>query len=97
MEDLKQIVAENITRLRTAANLTQAELGAMVNYSDKSISKWERGDAIPDVRVPVSYTHLDVYKRQLLDCALDAPAKNIAPQLPSLRRVFFYGSSTGIR
>ena len=51
MEDLKQIVAENITRLRTAANLTQAELGAMVNYSDKSISKWERGDAIPDVRV----------------------------------------------
>ena len=51
MEDLKQIVAENITRLRTAANLTQAELGSMVNYSDKSISKWERGDAIPDVRV----------------------------------------------
>ena len=38
MEDLKQIVAENITRLRTAANLTQAELGSMVNYSDKSIS-----------------------------------------------------------
>lgn len=51
MEDLKTIVAHNITRLRTAANLTQAELGAMLNYSDKSISKWERGDAIPDVRV----------------------------------------------
>ena len=51
MEDLKQIVAKNITELRTAQNLTQAELGEKLNYSDKSISKWERGEAIPDVRV----------------------------------------------
>lgn len=51
MEDLKQIVAENITRLRTAANLTQAELGSMVNYSDKSISKWERAEGAPDIYV----------------------------------------------
>ena len=31
--------------------MTQAELGAMLNYSDKTISKWERADAIPDAFV----------------------------------------------
>ena len=51
MEDLKQIVAANIIALRTNLELTQAELGEKLNYSDKSISKWERGEAIPDVRV----------------------------------------------
>ena len=30
--------------------MTQAELGAKLNYSDKSVSKWERGEAIPDAR-----------------------------------------------
>ncbi len=28
--------------------MTQAELGAHLNYSDKTISKWERAEAIPD-------------------------------------------------
>lgn len=51
MEDLKTVVAKNIIKLRTAENLTQAELGEKLNYSDKSISKWERAEAIPDVRV----------------------------------------------
>lgn len=31
--------------------MTQAELGEQLNYSDKSISKWERGEAIPDAAV----------------------------------------------
>ena len=31
--------------------MTQAELGEQLNYSDKSISKWERGEAIPDAMV----------------------------------------------
>ena len=51
MQDLKLIVAGNITSLRNSLNMTQAELGEKLNYSDKSISKWERGEAIPDVRV----------------------------------------------
>lgn len=51
LSELKLICASNIIRLRTAAGLTQAELGARLNYSDKSISKWERGEAIPDAWV----------------------------------------------
>lgn len=51
MDESKKIVAENITRLRTSLGMTQAQLGEALNYSDKSVSKWERGDSIPDVFV----------------------------------------------
>ena len=49
--ELKLISASNIINLRTASGMTQAELGAKLNYSDKTISKWERGEAIPDAYV----------------------------------------------
>lgn len=51
LSELKLISANNIIRLRTQAGLTQAELGEKLNYSDKTISKWERGEAIPDAYV----------------------------------------------
>ena len=51
LEELKLITASNIIKLRTTAGLTQAELGHALNYSDKTISKWERGEAIPDAFV----------------------------------------------
>ena len=49
--ELKQNVARNITALRKKHNMTQADLAERLNYSDKSISKWERGDGLPDVFV----------------------------------------------
>ena len=51
LSELKLIAASNIIKLRTRAGLTQAELGEKLNYSDKTISKWERGEAIPDAYV----------------------------------------------
>ena len=51
MDELKLIFASNLIRLRTEAGLTQAELASMINYSDKSVSKWERGEAVPDAYV----------------------------------------------
>jgi len=51
LSELKLVVASNLIKLRTGAGLTQAELGAKLNYSDKTISKWERGEAIPDAYV----------------------------------------------
>ncbi len=42
MNDTKAIVAKNITELRIGNNLTQMELAEKLNYSDKTISKWER-------------------------------------------------------
>ena len=51
MEDMKTIIAKNIIRLRKNANLTQAELAEKLSYTDKAVSKWERGESIPDVIV----------------------------------------------
>ncbi len=51
MEDLKVITASNIINLRTAKGMTQAELGELLSYSDKSVSKWERAEAVPDAYV----------------------------------------------
>lgn len=51
MDDLKVTTASNIINLRTAKGLTQAELGELLNYSDKSVSKWERAEAVPDAYV----------------------------------------------
>lgn len=51
MEDLKLIIAKNITELRRSCNYTQAELAEKLNYSDKAVSKWERGESIPDITV----------------------------------------------
>jgi len=50
-EELKRNLSKNIVFLRKENGLTQAELAQRLNYSDKSISKWERGDGVPDVLV----------------------------------------------
>lgn len=49
--ELKLVFASNLINLRTASGMTQAELGAQLNYSDKTVSKWERGEAVPDAYV----------------------------------------------
>lgn len=51
MEDLKKIIAKNIQTLRKDAGLTQTQLALQLNYSDKAVSKWERGDSLPDIVV----------------------------------------------
>lgn len=51
MDELKSIIAKNIADLRKANNLTQAELAEKLNYSDKAVSKWERGESLPDIAV----------------------------------------------
>lgn len=58
MEDIKPIIAKNITQLRLGAKMTQSELAEKLNYSDKAISKWERAESIPDVAVLKSIADL---------------------------------------
>ena len=53
MNDIKSIVAKNITKLRQSNNMTQLELAEKINYSDKAISKWERAESSPDISVLV--------------------------------------------
>lgn len=58
MEDLKIIFARNLIMLRKQMKLTQIELAEKINYSDKAVSKWERGESIPDVSVLLALAQL---------------------------------------
>lgn len=51
METLEQIYASNLSALRKDRHLTQLELAEKLGYSDKSISKWEMGKALPPLEV----------------------------------------------
>ncbi len=56
--DLREITAKNICALRTSRRMTQLELGEALSYSDKAISKWERGEAVPDAYVLLDLSRL---------------------------------------
>ena len=43
------LIGENIKRLRTVRNLTQEQLAEALNVSSVAVSKWERGDTMPDI------------------------------------------------
>ncbi len=47
--DEREILAKNIAELRIKAGLTQLAFAEELNYSDKAVSKWERGESAPDV------------------------------------------------
>ncbi len=48
-ENVKYRIGANISAYRKRDGLTQANLAEKLNYSDKAVSKWERGESIPDV------------------------------------------------
>ena len=56
---VKNVVAKNLIELRKSRKLTQSDLAEMLNYSDKTISKWENGDSLPDIAVLAALT--DIY------------------------------------
>lgn len=58
MDERKATIASNLIRLRLAAGMTQAEVGEKLNYSDKTISKWERGEVTTDVFVLMEIAEL---------------------------------------
>ena len=51
MDDWKHIVAANLSALRKEKGLTQLQLAEQLHYSDKAVSKWERGESLPDLAV----------------------------------------------
>ncbi len=52
-EKITRVIAANIQRYRKLNGLTQLELANQLNYSDKTISKWERAEGVPDIYVLV--------------------------------------------
>lgn len=58
MKDVKAIFAKNLIELRVGNNMTQLELAEKLNYTDKAVSKWERGESVPDITVLISIAEL---------------------------------------
>ena len=48
-DKLKNLIGKNIAAHRKRCGLTQLGLAEKLNYSDKAVSKWERGESVPDV------------------------------------------------
>lgn len=86
MKDIKEIIAENLIRLRQQAGLTQLQLAEMLNYSDKAVSKWERGESVPDLRVLIQLA--DIYHITLDDIVREQAEKVVKPRLNLFKRHF---------
>ena len=51
MDDLKEIIGKNIQYLRKESDMTQQDLADKLNYTSKAVSKWERGESMPEIEV----------------------------------------------
>lgn len=49
MKSFREIISKNIVDLRKKNDLTQVELAQRINYSDKAVSRWEKGEVVPDI------------------------------------------------
>ena len=71
-EKLKKLIGANIAAYRKRDGLTQAGLAEKLNYSDKAVSKWERGESVPDVLTLVQLAEL--YEISVNDLLVDPDA-----------------------
>lgn len=84
--DLAEIIGNNIMRLRKMANMTQQGLAERINYSDKSVSKWEQGNGVPDVRILVKLA--EVFNVSVDDLVHEHAEKPVMPRRTRLLRRF---------
>ena len=67
-------IGEFIQQLRKEKDMTQKELAEIIGMSDKTISKWESGNSLPDTSVLVSLCEaLDISVNELLSCERISP------------------------
>ena len=87
MEELKTVIGENLVKLRRGAGLTQSQLAEKLGYTDKAVSKWECGDAVPDIWVLTRVAELfGVTVDHLLTHHTDASEPEAPPQRMPRRR-----------
>ena len=71
--DFKKRLGKNLTYLRTRAGMTQSQVAEVLSYSDKSVSKWERGDGMPDLYILSKLA--DLYHVDISAFLADDPAQ----------------------
>ena len=94
-DTLAVTIGKNITRLRRIANMTQLELAEKLNYSDKSVSKWEQGNGVPDIRILVQLA--DLFQVSVDDLVREHKEKEIVPKSTrNMRRLIIMLCSVGL-
>lgn len=74
-------VGERISQLRHSKSMTQEKLGLLLNVSAQAVSKWEKGDSLPDISLLTELA--DVF-----DCTTDyllGRVSNLQAMLPQIR------------
>lgn len=81
--DIKTNLAQNLSNHRKSLKLTQAELATKLNYSDKAVSKWERGEAVPELTV---LKQLADFYGVTIDSLLTEPKPVIKPSVKNISK-----------
>ena len=63
MFDMK-IIGQRIADFRKRKNMTQNDIGQILHVSYQAVSKWERGETLPDIPVLIKLS-------ELLDISID--------------------------
>lgn len=62
---IRQTISSNLVYYRKRCNLKQISVAEKIGYSDKAISKWERGESLPDIYV--LYSLAELYEIEIED------------------------------
>lgn len=81
MSNLREIISTNITNLRKSKNWTQVELARRINFSDKAVSRWEKGEVMPDIETIQKLSEVfDVPMTEIIEKQQDVkPAEKTRP------------------
>lgn len=82
--EINRRIAKNLIHYRKLAGLTQAGLAEKINYSDKSVSKWESGNGAPDI-----YTLIQL--AELFGVSVDSLIGDGTPINPQKKMVGLHG------
>lgn len=87
-QELKNTIAANLAAYRKRSGITQLRLAEQLNYSDKAVSKWERGESLPDIYVLYQMTQIfGITMNDLLgEKTKNAKISEPAADLPHKRR-----------
>ena len=92
-KDINEIIGKNLLLLRKNKKLTQLEVAEKFNYSDKSISKWEKGESLPSIEVLIQLANfynitLDELTSEHLDLTVARTEKTTKPSKVRTPRMF---------
>lgn len=99
IENLKKTIRNNLIKYRKAAGLTQLQLAQKLGYSDKTVSKWEREEGVPDIYILKEIA--DLYKITVNDLITDEKQtekkdKKLLPKISKRNKILISLLSAGL-